>query len=189
MNDLGITILERTDSMMVVIQSNNIGRPNTSVVLCDQVAFSIFLAALVVIRPFNSSDGSCSEQEIVVSSSLLNDSQGQASSLHLPPTLLNDTLGRGFKCSDVGIVAVVYNNVDDLLEESESIAVPVGRCTTQQPQLNSVVISAVVVNSSETVDSTSLSHPITITLQHDDTSLEKPTCAFINEEELQGEAG
>ena len=147
--------------------------------------FSIALAALVVVRPYNSSDGSCSEQEIEISSSLLTGSQGQASTLHLPPTLFNDTLGHGFQCSEVGIVAVVYNNVDDLLEESESIAVPVERCAIQQPQLNSVVISAVVVNSSETVDSTALSQPITVTLQHDDTSLEKPSCAFINEEELQ----
>ena len=123
----------------------------------------------------------------MISSSLLASMQGVASSLHLPPTLFNDTLGHGFQCADVGIVAVVYNRVGGVIEETESIAVPTDRCSIQLPQLNSIILSAVVVNSSEAVNTTVLSRPITITLQHDDTSLEQPTCAFLNEQELQGE--
>lgn len=52
-------------------------------------------------------------------------------------------------------------------------------CPTEW-QVNSVIITATVVNSSETVSS-QLSTPVVITLSHEDTSLSNPVCAFLDE--------
>ena len=54
-------------------------------------------------------------------------------------------------------------------------------------QVNSVIISAVVVSSNEnqTVNTSRLSEPILITLQHEDTALEDPLCTFLNEQEVR----
>ena len=48
--------------------------------------------------------------------------------------------------------------------------------------VNSVIISASVVNSSEVVTG-NLTTPVVITLRHADTSLSNPVCSFINEME------
>ena len=61
-----------------------------------------------------------------------------------------------------------------------------------QPQcplvrVNSVIISAVVVSSNQMVNTSMLSEPIIITLQHENTSLTRPMCAFLNEREVQME--
>ena len=61
-----------------------------------------------------------------------------------------------------------------------------------QPQcpsvrVNSVIISAVVVSSNQMVNTSMLSEPIIITLQHENTSLIRPMCAFLNEREVQME--
>ena len=52
-------------------------------------------------------------------------------------------------------------------------------------RVNSVVISAVVVSSNQMVNTTMLSEPIIITLQHEDVSLVRPMCSFLNEQEVQ----
>lgn len=52
-------------------------------------------------------------------------------------------------------------------------------------QVNSVIISAVVVSSNQTVNTDMLSQPILITLQHEDTALQGPMCAFLDQQDLQ----
>ena len=58
-------------------------------------------------------------------------------------------------------------------------------------QVNSVIISAVVVsnNENQTVDTSRLSEPILITLQHEDMALEDPVCTFLNEQEVRFQQG
>ena len=58
-------------------------------------------------------------------------------------------------------------------------------------QVNSIIISAVAVKSTmnqtsvDELNTTSLAEPIVITLQHTDTTHVGPTCAFLNEQEVQ----
>ena len=54
-------------------------------------------------------------------------------------------------------------------------------------RVNSVIISAVVVSSNQMVNTSMLSEPIIITLQHEDTSLTRPMCSFLDEREVQME--
>ena len=57
--------------------------------------------------------------------------------------------------------------------------------------MNSIIISAVAVKSSrnrtgiDELNTTALAEPIVITLQHNDATHVGPTCAFLNEQEVQ----
>ena len=58
-------------------------------------------------------------------------------------------------------------------------------------QVNSIIISAVAVKTTmnqtsiDELNTTSLTEPIVITLQHTNTTHVGPTCAFLNEQEVQ----
>ncbi|CAI8011605.1 Cadherin EGF LAG seven-pass G-type receptor 2 (Fragment) [Geodia barretti] len=184
MNDLGALLLTRTN--ITNITTDNI--------------------AMVLVRPNCQSEQSIPEFDgYDISSDLLGEAPaaGSESTLSLPSSLFSDVFANGSvaDCSEVGVVSLVYGGIGPLLslnEEELLTSIGCGPNTTRDTdeicpwygeppvicptewQLNSVVISATVINSSKAI-STQLSSPVTISLSHQDPSLSSPICAFIDE--------
>lgn len=85
----------------------------------------------MVLRPNCSRSGAVENEEITISSELLASpvSGSESSQLQLPPTLFSDALGgETYDCSDVGIVAVVYNGAGPLYSLNGSALLPTPDC-------------------------------------------------------------
>lgn len=85
----------------------------------------------MVLRPNCSRSGAVENEEITISSELLASpvSGSESSQLQLPPTLFSDALGgETYDCSDVGIVAVVYNGAGPLYSLNGSSLLPTPDC-------------------------------------------------------------
>jgi hypothetical protein len=188
MNDLGTQLLTQT---------------NISNITTDNIA-------LVIVRLDCESEYSLPPfSGYNISSDLLEQSppSGASSSLSLPGSLFSDVFANRSvaACSEVGVVSLVYGGIgprltlndDQLLASigcsenttSDDVSDEVcpwygdsGDSCPSEPefQVNSVIISATVVNSSEAISSR-LSSPVTISLAHDNTSLTSPVCVFIDE--------
>ena len=89
----------------------------------------------MVLRPNCTRSGEVEEVDITISSQLLaSPVGGSESKLQLPPTLFSDALGGGvYDCSDVGIVAVVYNGAGPLYSLNGSSLLP--DCEVAMPPL------------------------------------------------------
>jgi len=89
----------------------------------------------VVVRPNCTQSGVVENEEITISSQLLaSPVAASESKLQLPPTLFSDALGGGvYDCSDIGIVAVVYNGAGPLYSLNGSSLLP--PCEVTEPPL------------------------------------------------------
>uniref|UniRef100_A0A1X7VA05 G-protein coupled receptors family 2 profile 2 domain-containing protein n=1 Tax=Amphimedon queenslandica TaxID=400682 RepID=A0A1X7VA05_AMPQE len=144
---------------------------------------------LVVLSP------SGSEMGWNFSSNLLQNHTGGVSSIFLPGSILMDIFGdQNLSDCDVRLVVSMWDIDNRLLEvnssNESSTPSPLvhGRCdwgstgssVSEVVMVNSIVITASVYSSNCSLNRTRFSEPVRITLHHTNTTLDNPSCSFLD---------